>query len=58
MKQRHTLDEYGSNASHILLGAAWVADEDPCREFLQFAECLFVDTIYGTIKMNQDLSYY
>ena len=44
---RQILQEFGTDVTRILLGAAWV-DEDAWREFIRYPKCLFVDTTHGT----------
>jgi hypothetical protein len=54
LQQRKTLNQYGIDATRIMLGAAWV-DEDGWRQFLRYPECLFVDTTHGTNNESRPL---
>jgi hypothetical protein len=54
MNQRQIMKDFGIDATRILLGAAWV-DEDNWREFLRYPECLFVDSTHGTNNESRPL---
>lgn len=48
------LDEFGLDATRILLGAVWV-DEYSWREFLHYPEYIFADSAHGTNNESRPL---